>query len=199
MIFSAPSVDTPAACILPAARISLSPSSCLYSLSVLTMASFFTPMPGLPVRRIISTPISAAFLAFASVAFLPFVIAHMPSFMPAISSSTGSRLMPTGRPVRRFKTLTVSSFSHLGSALITGFCTSKRLSSRISAPIEATNSALVISPSMGIYTPTVSHAMVRPSAEPMAYKSSCLVIERKSDAWQSRIRFTTESLLLCPP
>ena len=182
MMFCAPSPSTPAACILPAARMSFSPSSRLYSLSVRSMAAFFTPMPGLPVSRIMSTPMSLARLAFSSVATRPSVIAHMPSRCPAISSSMGSRLMPTGRPVSALSFRTVSSGAHSGSARMTGCCTSKRLSSRMSAPMAAANSALVISPSIGMSAPMVSHAMVRPSLPAMAASSSLPDMAAKSDA-----------------
>ena len=160
----------PLACILPAARITRSPSSRRYNSRVSVMAALVTPIPGLPVSRMKSTPISTANLAFSRVAFLPSVMAHMFSSgsVEARLCSTGSKLMPTGLPVSFFSVRTTSWGGHLGRPRITGFWASNRFSKIMSAPMAATNSALVISPSIGWIAPMVSQARVRPSPWAMA-------------------------------
>ena len=67
-IFSPASEIIPDACILPAVRITLSPTASLNVESACMIALLSTPTPGFPVRTIISTPISAAFRAFSTVA-----------------------------------------------------------------------------------------------------------------------------------
>ena len=189
-MFSPPSPATPEACILPAARISRSPTAARMLRRDSTMALLLTPLPGFPVKTTISTPISAARTAFSAVARRPALIFQsVPSLDLAACGSTGSRLMPTTRPVSRLISRTVSSSATLGSALMTGCCTSNIFSSRISALSEAAYSALVTSTSSGGVMPMVSHASTRPSHAARALSSSGLVQFCKSDGVQSKRRF----------
>ena len=111
VIICSPASDgIPDACILPAARITLSPTAAFSRRKVSVMAPLETPLPGFPVSRIMSTPISQAFTAFSTVARRPGDIFHILSgSSPPALSSTGSRLMPTMRPVNRFSSRTQSS------------------------------------------------------------------------------------------
>ena len=97
--------------LLPAISMIRSPNSSLNFLRVWVIAAFVTPTPGLPVSTMKSTPISIAFRAFATVAARPDVRFHSPFVSTALaaSGSSGSRLMPTARPVRRFTSRIVSS------------------------------------------------------------------------------------------
>ena len=195
-MLSAASVNTPAACILPAASTMLSPTAALNLRSVSMMAGLDTPMPGLPVRRMKSTPSSLARRAFSTVARRPADIFQMGSVSPSSPSATGSRLMPMGRPVSFFSIRTVFSGSVSGRPLMTGCCTSNMFSSRMSAPIEAANSALVTLPSSGCTVPMVSQAMTRPSLFWMDSSRSALENPRKSDAQQSSKRLGIVFLLV---
>ena len=139
------------------------------------IAGLLTPIPGFPVSRIRSTPISAARFAFSTVALRPGDIFHMGSVSPSSPSFTGSRLIPTGLPVSFFMSRTVFSGSVFGSPFTTGFITSNILSSTTSAPMAATNSALVTFPSMGCSVPMVSQAIIRPSLFKMDSRRSSFV------------------------
>ena len=189
IMFSAASERIPAACILPAARTMLSPTASLKRRSVCSMAVLVTPTPGLPVSRTKSMPSFLARRAFSTVARRPADMAHMGSVSISASSATGSRLMPMGRPVSFFSRRMVSPGSTGGRPWMTGCCTSNRFSSRISAPMEAANSALVTLPSSGCTEPMVSQAMTRPSLFWMDSSRSALVNCAKSEAQQSSIRF----------
>ena len=119
-MFSPPSEITPAACIFPAVRITRSPTAAFNSLSACTIAWLLTPIPGFPVRMIISTPMSAAFFAFSTVARRPSVRLHTGSFSVSSEIAAGSRLMATILPVRRFTSRIASAGSTSGSPPITG-------------------------------------------------------------------------------
>ena len=191
MICSPPSPATPDACILPAASITRSPTAAEISFNDSTINSLLTPLPGLPVSTIRSTPISAARLAFSAVARRPLLIFHsVPSLLFAACGSQGSRLMPTTRPVRRLISRTVSSSGTLGSALMTGCCTSNIFKSRMSALKEAAYSAFVTSTSSGGVRPMVSQASTRPSLPAMAASRSVLLYAARSLGVQSSRRFT---------
>ena len=191
MIFSPPSPATPDACILPAASSTRSPTAAEIAFSASTINSLLTPLPGLPVRTIKSTPISAALRAFSAVAKRPpLIFQSVPSLLLAACRSQGSRLMPTTRPVRRLSSRTVSTSGTFGSALMTGCCTSNIFSSRMSALREAAYSAFVTSTSSGGVRPMVSHASTRPSLPAIASSSSALVYRAKSLGVQSSRRFT---------
>ena len=181
-MLSAASVSTPAACILPAASTMASPTASRKRRSVETMASLVTPTPGLPVKRIKSTPNALARRAFSTVASRPADMAHRGSVSACAPSGTGSRLMPMGRPVSFFSRRMVSSGGVSGRPCTTGCWTSKRFSSRMSAPTEAANSALVTLPSRGGTVPMVSQAMTRPSLFWMDSSRSALVKRAKSEA-----------------
>ena len=105
--------------------------------------------------------------------------------------------MPTIRPVRRFTSRTVSSFSTSGSAMIFGSCTSNMFRRIRSAPMEAANSALVTSVSRGIVMPIVSLARTLPSLPAIASISSLFVACVISSAVIFKIRFAISDSPSC--
>ena len=201
MIFSPLSASTPAACIFPAMSITRSLNSCRNFRSVWMIAAFVTPTPGLPVRTIKSTPMSMAFRAFSTVAARPEVRCHSPfvSTELSTSSSRGSRLIPTARPVSHFTSRITSSGAVSGSPCTSGLFTSNKFRISRSAPMAQANSALVTSPSIGRTAPMVSHTRSLPSLPAMASISCALSILRISDAVQFKYLFPIISSPLSLP
>ena len=173
MRFSPASFKEPEACILPAIRMISSPKSSRISLIALTMASFFTWLPGLPVRLMKSMPISFALRAFSAVALRPSDIDHKASEPSLIS--VGSRLMPTGRPISFFNRRIVSFSSCSGRPATKGLLTSNMFRITRSADKDATASGLLTSPKRGGVVQTHSAAKVLPSLKAMASRSSLLL------------------------
>ena len=201
MMCSPCSARIPAACILPAASISRSPTAARIDFSELVIASLLMPLPGLPVSTTMLTPMSAANTAFSGVARRPADIAHsVSSLVVAAPGCTGSRLIPNGRPVRRRSSRTVSAgATFAGRPCTTGASTSNIFSNKISAPMALTNSALVTSTSSGMVKPMHSQASTRPSLAAMLASKSRLLNRSKSEATQSSILFTIQKLLCAGP
>ena len=109
----------PDACIFPAVRITRSPTASFSFESACMIASLSTPTPGLPVRTIMSTPISAAFLALSTVAWRP-VVRFQTDSSSLFLIVAGSRFIATILPVRRFTSRIVSSGDTCGNPWITG-------------------------------------------------------------------------------
>ena len=176
-MFSPASEAIPEACIFPAVRMTRSPTASFNWVSAWMMAWFSTPIPGFPVRMIISTPMSAAFFAFSTVAQRPEVRSQTDSssWLDFGTYATGSRLMATIFPVSLLISRIVSSGATSGSPWIIGWFTSKILSMIKSDPSEATNSAFVIFTSMGVTVPIVSVASTRPSLSVIALSRSSFV------------------------
>ena len=180
----------PDACILPATRITLSPSSGAMAARDSVIALFWTPIPGFPVKTSISAPMAAAVFAFCRLALRPFVKLQMSSSEPAEKDcSAGSKLTATKRPVKRLISRMVSFGSTFGRPQIWGSITSNMFRMTTSAPMAQTNSALVMFPNIGCTAPIVSHASMRPSLMAIDFKIWSLFMVSRSVVLQSKSRF----------
>ena len=146
--------EKPAACIFPA---NTSPLKYFLAVSIEAIIPVFdTPVAGLPVSRMKSTPCLAASMKASFVALLPEGSVIKSSTLSTFSS-TGSKFIPTGFPVKCLINLIGSASS---SPLIYFVNTSYSFSKSKSAPNADITSALVTSSKSGAAVTTVSPSMV---------------------------------------
>ena len=158
--------ESPAACIFPA---NTKPLKYFFAVSIAAIIlAFETPVAGFPVSKIKSTPCLAASSKASLVALLPAGSFISVSKLSAFSS-TGSKFIPTGFPVRFFIKAIGSSST---SPLIYFVNTSYSFRSSKSAPKADITSAFVIFSNKGAAVTTVSPSIVLPSLAIIAFFNS---------------------------